>query len=310
MPNNNDDRKLLLYISISIVLHLLVIYFLPIGFLHGSAQSESELNDYGYVQMVDYQPSPIETENAVEEAELTEDPDEEELEEIEEVEEPEKEPIPEEPVEEITEPEPEPEPEIVEEKIEEIEAAEESEPKPEVIEEPEPASEPEPEVKKPEEEVIASEESESEVEVVQQEISESESESENEAVEENIDSAAVQEEESAPPPPPPPTSGDLIGLIEPPTFPKDLVGSRSEGTVSLMVRISPGGNVEDIEIVESSGYDSMDRVAQLTLEHGWKFKEYQQAYKIPVSVRYYIDQSDNSQVEVDIGQVDFIAGGE
>lgn len=294
MPNNNDDRKLLLYISISIVLHLLVIYFLPIGFLHGSAQSESELNDYGYVQMVDYQPSPIETENAVEEAELTEDPDEEELEEIEEVEEPEK------------------EPEIVEEEIEEIEAAEESEPKPEVIEEPEPASEPEPEVKKPEEEVIASEESESEVEVVQQEISESESESEseNEAVEENIDSAAVQEEESAPPPPPPPTSGDLIGLIEPPTFPKDLVGSRSEGTVSLMVRISPGGNVEDIEIVESSGYDSMDRVAQLTLEHGWKFKEYQQAYKIPVSVRYYIDQSDNSQVEVDIGQVDFIAGGE
>jgi len=289
MPNNNDDRKLLLYISISIVLHLLVIYFLPIGFLHGSAQSESELNDYGYVQMVDYQPSPIETENAVEEAELTEDPDEEELEEIEEVEEPEK------------------EPEIVEEEIEEIEAAEESEPKPEVIEEPEPASEPEPEVKKPEEEVIASEESESEVEVVQQEISESESE--NEAVEENIDSAAVQEEESAPPPPPP-TSGDLIGLIEPPTFPKDLVGSRSEGTVSLMVRISPGGNVEDIEIVESSGYDSMDRVAQLTLEHGWKFKEYQQAYKIPVSVRYYIDQSDNSQVEVDIGQVDFIAGGE
>ncbi|SDK38910.1 energy transducer TonB [Halanaerobium congolense] len=294
MPNNNDDRKLLLYISISIVLHLLVIYFLPIGFLHGSAQSESELNDYGYVQMVDYQPSPIETENAVEEAELTEDPDEEELEEIEEVEEPEK------------------EPEIVEEEIEEIEAAEESEPKPEVIEEPEPASEPEPEVKKPEEEVIASKESESEVEVVQQEISESESESEseNEAVEENIDSAAVQEEESAPPPPPPPTSGDLIGLIEPPTFPKDLVGSRSEGTVSLMVRISPGGNVEDIEIVESSGYDSMDRVAQLTLEHGWKFKEYQQAYKIPVSVRYYIDQSDNSQVEVDIGQVDFIAGGE
>jgi len=289
MPNNNDDRKLLLYISISIVLHLLVIYFLPIGFLHGSAQSESELNDYGYVQMVDYQPSPIETENAVEEAELTEDPDEEELEEIEEVEEPEK------------------EPEIVEEEIEEIEAAEESEPKPEVIEEPEPASEPEPEVKKPEEEVIASEESESEVEVVQQEISESESEFE--AVEENIDSAAVQEEESAPPPPPP-TSGDLIGLIEPPTFPKDLVGSRSEGTVSLMVRISPGGDVEDIEIVESSGYDSMDRVAQLPLEHGWKFKEYQQAYKIPVSVRYYIDQSDNSQVEVDIGQVDFIAGGE
>jgi protein TonB len=77
-----------------------------------------------------------------------------------------------------------------------------------------------------------------------------------------------------------------------------------------MVEISPGGNVNNIDIIESSGYDSMDRVAQLTLEHGWEFKEYQQAYRIPVSVRYYIDQSDNSQVEVDIGQVDFISGGE
>ncbi|MGM0500392.1 MAG: TonB family protein, partial [Bacillota bacterium] len=132
---------------------------------------------------------------------------------------------------------------------------------------------------------------------------------EEDNVENNEGETAEQEEETAPPPPPP-TSGDLIGLIEPPTFPKDLVGSRSQGTVSLMVEISPGGNVENIEIIESSGYDSMDRVAQLTLEHGWEFKEYQQAYKIPVSVKYYIDQSDNSQVEVDIGQVDFISGGE
>jgi protein TonB len=350
MPNNNDDRKLLLYVSISIILHLLILYFLPIGFLHGSAQSESDLNDYGYVQLVDYQPSPLEAETAEEEAELTEDPDEEELEEIEEeVEELEEDPIPEEPVEEeITEPEP--EPEIIEEDIEaEIEESEpveepepevieepepepELEPEPEIVEEPEPTPEPEPEaeVEETEEEVMASEESESEVEVVQEEET-----SESEVVEENTDSTAeenidadndnveatesednlendntVQEEESTPPPPPPPTSGDLIGLIEPPTFPKDLVGSRSEGTVSLMVEISPGGNVNNIEIIESSGYDSMDRVAQLTLEHGWEFKEYQQAYKIPVSVKYYIDQSDNSQVEVDIGQVDFISGGE
>jgi len=128
--------------------------------------------------------------------------------------------------------------------------------------------------------------------------------------EDNVENNNTTQEETAPPPPPPPTSGDLIGLIEPPTFPKDLVGSRSEGTVSLMVEISPGGDVNNIDIIESSGYDSMDRVAQLTLEHGWEFKEYQQAYRIPVSVRYYIDQSDNSQVEVDIGQVDFISGGE
>lgn len=333
MPNNNDDRKLLLYISISIILHLLILYFLPIGFLHGSAQSESDLNDYGYVQLVDYQPAPVEEETSEQDTELTEDPAVEELQEIEENKEPEPidEPEPEESVEEdLSEPEPEPEiEEVIEdvenevaeepvEELEEVEPAEETEPETEVVQEAEP--EPEPEVEETEEEVMASEESESEVEVVQEETSENEVlEKDNEpavekeinAEEENLETdTAEQEEESTPPPPPPPTSGDLIGLIEPPTFPKDLVGSRSEGTVSLMVEISTGGDIKNIEIVESSGYDSMDRVAQLTLEHGWEFKEYQQSYRIPVSVRYYIDQSDNSQVEVDIGQVDFISGGE
>jgi len=302
MPNNNDNRKLLLYVSISIILHLLLLYFLPIGFLHGSAQSESELNDYGYVQLVDYQPAPIEEETAEQDTELTEDPAAEELQQIEE-EEPE--PIVEtetaEPVkEELSEPKQEPK---LEEVVEEVKPTEEPEPEPEVVLEPEP--EPEPEIKE-KEEVMASEESESEVEVVQKNDKSETTESEAQVENDNT----VQEEESTPPPPPPPTSGDLIGLIEPPTFPKDLVGSRSEGTVNLMVEISPGGNVSKIEIIESSGYDSMDRVAQLTLKHGWEFKEYQQAYKIPVSVKYYIDQSDNSQVEVDIGQVDFISGGE
>ncbi len=330
MPNNNDDKKLLLYVSISIILHFLILYFLPIGFLHGSAQSESDLNDYGYVQLIDYQPAPIEEETAEEDTELTEDPAAEELQELEEeIEETEEKPEPEEQeIEELSEPEPEVEPETEAaleeplEEIEETETAEEVETEPEVVQEleSEPEPEPENEVEETETEVMASEESESEVEVVQEEDA-----SQDEVVEENTDSAAEEEsaveedteendntvqEEKIPPPPPPPTSGDLIGLIEPPTFPKDLVGSRSEGTVSLMVEISPGGTVNNIEIIESSGYDSMDRVAQLTLEHGWQFKEYQQAYKIPVSVRYYIDQSDNSQVEVDIGQVDFISGGE
>jgi len=101
MPNNNDNRKLLLYVSISIILHLLILYFLPIGFLHGSAQSDSDLNDYGYVQLVDYQPAPIEEETAEEDTELTEDPAAEEPQEIEEeMEEPEPEPEQNEPEEE------------------------------------------------------------------------------------------------------------------------------------------------------------------------------------------------------------------
>ncbi|MFW5809895.1 MAG: hypothetical protein ACOCWN_05435, partial [Halanaerobium sp.] len=67
MPNNNDDRKLLIYIIISVIFHLLLLYFLPIGFLHGSAQSENELSEYEYVQMVDYEPAPFEEENVEEE---------------------------------------------------------------------------------------------------------------------------------------------------------------------------------------------------------------------------------------------------
>jgi protein TonB len=334
MPNNNDDRKLLFYISLSIILHLLILYFLPIGFLHGSAKSDSDLSDYGYVQLVDYQPAPIEEETAEEEAEVIEEPAEEKQEEIEE-EEVEEETIPEELVEEeVSEPDPKLEPETEIEEVVEEEVIPENEPENEIVENPVKKQIEEPEletkIEETKEEVMASEESESEIEVVQEEkpsendvvVEEVTSEEENiennneaekVATDNNTENAEIdnveQEEESAPPPPPP-TSGDLIGLIEPPTFPKDLVGSRSEGTVSLMVEISPGGNVSNIEIIESSGYNSMYRVAQLTLEHGWEFKEYQQAYRILVSVRYYIDQSDNSQVEVDIGQVDFISGGE
>jgi len=107
-------------------------------------------------------------------------------------------------------------------------------------------------------------------------------------------------------PPPPPTSGDLIGLIETPTFPRDLVDSQSEGTVHLMVYVSAAGSVKNIEIIKSSGYESMDRVAQLTLEYGWEFKKYQRPYRIPVSISYYIDDSNNSQVDIEIGEVNFL----
>lgn len=326
MPNKNDDRKLLFYIIVSIILHLLILYFLPIGFLHGSAQSESDLNDYGYVQLVDFQPAPIEDNTSEKAKELTDETEEEELQEEDKeaaVEETSEEESNEQAVEEKLETD-------VEEKIkEESELIEEIEedPIPEPEQKPEVESEPEPEAeaetKESETEIIASEESESEVEVIQEEesskneldVEENKNQKTNKettVTEENqeIKDTVKEEKTSPPPPPPPPASGDLIGLIETPTFPKDLVGSRSEGTVSLMVEVMPGGTVNNIEIIESSGHDSMDRIAQLTVKHGWQFKEYQQKYKIPISVKYYIDKSDNSQVEVDIGQVNFISGGE
>lgn len=102
----------------------------------------------------------------------------------------------------------------------------------------------------------------------------------------------------------PPTSKDLVGLIELPTYPKDL--SEAEGTTKLMALISSTGMINKIKIIESSGYDSMDRVAQLTLEHGWEFREFSSAYKIPITVEYKIDGQNNKKVQVELGEIEFI----
>lgn len=317
MPNNNDQNKLLKYIVLSLIFHLLIIYIIPIGFMHGSAQSDGQLNDYRYIQMVDYQPSPLDAEQVEPEAEEdeeiveedlaeTDDPVEEEIEEAEEeiieADDPVEAEIEEELVEEDIEIE---EEEIlVEEPSEEITDAAIDE----IIEE---------DITEEVEEIITAEESEMEIEVEPEEAA-SDSEREAEEIEAQEESEAQQESQTAeetiveeePPPPPPPTSGDLINLIVAPTFPKDLVGSRSEGTVQLSAEISRQGEVRAVDIIESSGYESMDRVAAITIERGWTFKEYQQPYRIPVIVKYYIDESDNTQVEVELGEIQFISGGE
>jgi len=331
MPNKHEKNNLFVYISISIVLHLLVLYFLPIGFLQGSVQSEGDLNDYGYVQMVNYQPSPVQVTEPEPEAEVQEVVEEKAEQTVEEPEpKPEETAVEEEPVEE----------QVVERPAE---AAAENN-KAELNEDNQPAQaeentvEPEVDVKEEnqtaentseadntetvqetaqdqQENIISSEESESQIEVEQQaantaENSASKSESEqNQQNNEKTEEAAEVKEET-PPPPPPPTSGDLINLVVTPAFPKDLVGTRSEGQVRLTAVISRQGTVQDVSIEQSSGFDSMDRVALMTIERGWTFKEYQQPYRIPVQVNYYIDEADNTQVEVDLGEVQFISGGE
>lgn len=102
----------------------------------------------------------------------------------------------------------------------------------------------------------------------------------------------------------PPTAKDLVGLMESPTYPKDL--SEAEGTIKLMALISSTGVINKIKIIESSGYDSMDRVAQLTVEHGWEFREFSSAYKIPITIEYKIDEQKNKKVQVELGEIEFI----
>ncbi len=337
MPNKHDKNNLFLYIGISVILHLFILYFLPIGFLQGNARSEGELNDYGYVQLVNYQPSPVQVDEPEEEAEVdqTEDEiqdiedDEKEVETediIEEPEEIEEEQVVEENIEEEIEEEAiEEEREIVEELTEEPqenieeeidEVVENTE---EIIEqaEEEAAEDNVDDGVQEEENIMSSEESESEIEVEQEEQNTQESADEeqeqqqsSESSEESSEQSVQEEEENTPPPPPPPTSGDLINLVVTPAFPKDLVGTRSEGKVRLIAEISRQGNVDNITIQESSGFESMDRVALITVERGWTFKEYQQPYRIPVLVNYYFDESDNTQVDIELGEVEFISGGE
>lgn len=323
MPNKHNKNNLFLYIGISVILHLLILYFLPIGFLQGNDQSEGELQDYGYVQLVNYQPSPLQVNEPEPEVEEIEEAEEETVEEIKEPEEIEEEtPIEEEITEEPTEvAENEPEElneEIAENNEKEINEAEETaeeaaEPVEEVQESVEETAD---DGTQEEENIMSSEESESEIEVVQEQQNTEESASvekeqtQSEESSEESREQAVQEEEKNPLPPPPPTSGNLINLVVTPTFPKDLVGTRSEGQVRLIAEISRQGTVNNITIQESSGFESMDRVALMTVERGWIFKEYQQPYIIPVLVNYYFDESDNTQVDVELGEVQFISGGE
>ncbi|MGM0601697.1 MAG: TonB family protein [Bacillota bacterium] len=328
MPENDNQNKLAAYVVFSIILHLLLLYFIPFGFMQGNVRGEnSDLNDYGYVQIVEYQPAPMQVEDPVPQEEVEEitaeqeeipeeieEPEPEEMEKPEEIEEPEEVQEP--------EPEPEPEPEIDETQpeeetdLQEEDIPQENETVEEIVEEEaeninendidEVTNEIENTEAVEETEVLSSEESDIEVEI---------QEEDNATAEDNVQSAENTEQpeeevEQNPPPPPPPTSGELISVMVKPAFPKDLVGNRAEGIVKLTAKITPAGAVDDISINESSGYDTMDRIAVLTIERGWSFKAYNKSYLIPIEVKYYIDESDNSQVDVSLGNVEFLTGGE
>jgi protein TonB len=53
---NNSDKKLIIYIIVSLIIHLSFFYFLPLSDQAGMA-SQNEKDDFGFIQVVDYQPS-------------------------------------------------------------------------------------------------------------------------------------------------------------------------------------------------------------------------------------------------------------
>ena len=53
---------------------------------------------------------------------------------------------------------------------------------------------------------------------------------------------------------------ELLTLV-PPVYPKDAEKNKVEGTVELRIMISPEGKVEKVEVLTSSGLESMDKAA-------------------------------------------------
>ncbi|MFW6381475.1 MAG: TonB family protein [Bacillota bacterium] len=317
------------YIGVSLILHLILLYFFPFGSLTGVASEEGNNDrDFGMVQYVEFQPmdrTPEDGDDQQEQIIEEEEEKEDEAEEPEEQEEPE------------SEAEPAEEPEDSEQETEQMEeTAEESEQteerKSEVEEDSVIAGEEESvadnieddqqttedpvnkgaEADTPSqetsEEILTSEQSETEVEVGDNRASEQEENDSSGPVSESEpepNSKPETEAESEPAPDPPPTAGDLIGLSPEPVYPKYLVGQQASGTVRLMVTVSTKGEIEEVEVIESSETEEMDRNAVSTVERGWKFRAYQKPYKLEVTVDYSIDDQGNSNVEVNLGELEF-----
>lgn len=283
---NNDKSRLFLYVTLSLIIHLLLFYFFPFGYLEGFSNEDAQGENFGYVQLVEYQSNS--NQDVEEQKEIIK--DEEPVEEPKPEEEPNKE-VEEEPETKTEEEDVQIKEEVITEE-EEIDTEQEQEIEEEVIEETETAN-------NQEQKVITSEESDIEIEVKQEESSQNEEETEEiQEVEEEV----VEE----PAPPPPPTAGELIGLSPKPVYPKYLVSEARSGEVGLNVTINQNGEIENIVITRSSNIESMDRNAKLTVENGWQFKSYKQRYQIDVTVIFNIDDSGNPNVDVQIGNVNFL----
>ncbi len=293
MRFGDKENKLGRYIVISIIIHLLIIFFFPFGALQGMAdEGGSGSRDFGFIQFVEIQStSTITSPESKTQTEETEEIDEEKMEEKEE----EKEEIEDTRKEEAEETKEETENKI---SIEEETAEESTEDIPE-----EAAEETEEETESTgEQEILTSEESE--VEIEKKEKDEEVIQKKEKNIEENkVDSSEQKAEEV--PPPPPPTAGELIGLSPRPVYPKYLVSEQKTGKVELNVHVNKHGEIENIETINSSGIETMDRNAVLTIENGWEFRNYQKPYMITLTINYQIDDKGNTKVNIDLQNVNF-----
>lgn len=298
--NLNEDKKdrLYIFITISLIAHLLIFYLVPWGGLSGSLASDgSDQRDFEFIQVVDFQPIP-------EEPELVEDL------EIEPEAEPEPEPEPEPEIENVEETEIEEETDIEQENETEMEL--ESEPEPETEDETdivsdedrEPSQDSETDIES-DSEILTAEESDIEIEERAEEPEPEPEEQEREEPQEETEEVSEEEQEPSETSEPsveesPPAPGELIQQSPLPVYPKDLVGGSETGRVLVEANVSEDGEVQSVLIIESSGIESMDRNAQSTVERGWSFRSYNRSYIMEIEVVFEVDERDNPVIDIDL----------
>ena len=280
--NENHSDKLFLYIIISVLIHLIIVQFIPFGyFIDAAADTEDTVeDDFEYVQYVELRSYPEEKPEVI-----VEEPEEDPVEKEEQTENKEEEIIeePEEP-----EPEPEPEPEEPEPEEEIVEEEPIDEPEPEEVEEPDDNESAQDEdqttQEESKEEILTAEDSETEV---QEEKEEDKPQQEEKSETEDKDTSAEKSEQEKEEPAPPPSAGELISRMEDPSYPKDESAFGETGSVLILLKIDSGGNlINEPEILKSSGIDSMDMAATYKIENEWSFYSYDRGYELEIEVNY------------------------
>ncbi len=291
--NNNQKDRLIFYIIVSLVIHLGLFYFVPWGgFATGLNPEGRTMADFEFIQVVDFEELPEEG-IEVEEETVEHEPAEPEEEEIVEDTEPDPEPEPET---EVDEPEPEPEEEVVEE-VEEEEIEEEVDEEPETEEEVITAEESESEIEAPEE--IEEEEAEETSPEEEREAARAEEEAEEiEEAEDEAQAAAGDEAEEAPP-----SAGEMVLSSQLPVYPKYSVGPEETGEVVISARVDVNGEIMEVNVIDSSGVEAMDRNAQNTIEHGWDFNSYSSPYTMEIMVSYNLDERGDPVIDYELIQL-------
>lgn len=314
------DNKLFLYIFISIIIHLVILLFFPLANKAGIAEEDNS-QDFGFIQLVEYEPITQTSQDAGNEDISEDEIEQEEIEKNEEVEDE----VDEEPEVNDEQEENETEESIEEEPSHDETSVKENESKDENNEQESKEVEEKPtkEVDSSEnnEEVISSENSDVEMDINEEKEENDENDNnnddENDSEEEKTSSnesntdksseeeESAEEEEEKNAPPPPPTSGELIANTVTPQYPKDLIGDSKKGTVEFMVEIDKTGEINNLNMTNSSGIDQIDRTARLAIERGWEFKSYNLDYKIPITVDFNINDQGNPEINVNLGEVEF-----